>query len=55
MALIRCLISALPAKPSEQVGIKAHGNDFFRCGQDDFGGLPELRIWEIRQQAVRSQ
>ena len=32
------LVSALAAEPSQQVGIKAHGDDFFRCGQDDFGG-----------------
>jgi hypothetical protein len=37
------LVSALAEEPAEQVGIKAHGDDFFRGGQDDFGGLPELR------------
>lgn len=29
------LVSTLAAEPSQQVGIEAHGDDFFRCGQDD--------------------
>ena len=38
------LLSAFAAESTEQVGIQAQGDDFFRCGQDDLGGLPELRI-----------
>ena len=38
------LVSAFAAKPAEQVGIQAHGHDFFRSRQGDFSGLPEFRI-----------
>ena len=38
------VVSALAAEPSGAGRHQAHGDDFFRCGQDDFGGLPELRI-----------
>src|SRR5271170_1781316 len=32
------------AEPAEEVGVQAHGHDFFWGGQDEFGGLPECCV-----------
>jgi hypothetical protein len=38
------LVAALLAEPAEQVGVQAHGHDFFWRRDDDFGALPEICI-----------
>ena len=41
MALIRVLVAALLAKPFEQVGIEAHGDDGLPGREHDLGVFPE--------------
>lgn len=38
------LVAGVLAEPAEQVGIEAHGHDFFWGGHDDLGVLPEGSI-----------
>ncbi len=35
------LVAGVLAEPAEQVGVEAHGNDLFGCGQDDLGIFPK--------------
>jgi hypothetical protein len=35
------LVAGVLAEPAEQVGVEAHGHDFFWRGQYDFGVFPE--------------
>lgn len=43
-AVRRVLAGESVSAVAQEVGIKVHGDDFFRRGQDYSGGLPELRI-----------
>ena len=38
------LVTGVLAEPAEQVGVEAHGHDFFWRRHDDFGGLPEFCV-----------
>jgi hypothetical protein len=38
------LVAAVLAEPAEQVGVQAHGRDFFWRRHDDLGALPEFCV-----------